>query len=186
MKQVMSLFAGPRAFVLGAALLSVAAVASLCLALAVVASLAGWAREPGVGPAYTVAQIQRGLRLQPGYWLGRSVRACGIFVATCGAPDAQGHGGGCLIAQPGEPQFGLVDSTTSDPDVDLKRSLPLRPWPVDEPLYGLLLSWLRLRIAPRHQILAAGTRVYLVTLRKEKPCEALAWARPCGYADLPL
>ena len=182
----MSLSPKPRAFVLCAALLAMAAAASLCLVLAVIASIAGWAREPDVGPVYTVAQVQRELQLQPGYWLGRSVRVRGIVVATCGAPDAQGHVGGCLIAQPGEPQFGLVDSTTSDPDVDLKQSLPLRPWPADEPLYGLLLSWLRLRAAPRHQILAAGTRVYLVTLRKEKPCQALVWARPCGYANLPL
>ena len=133
-----------------------------------------------------MADVQEGLRLQPGRWLGQRLRVRGLVVATCGFPDAQGHDGSCLIAQPGEPSFGLVDRTTWDPDVDLKRSQPV--WPVDpsQSLYGSFLSWLHVRPAPRRRLLSVQMRVYVVTLREEKPCQAQAWARPCGVAELAM
>jgi len=133
-----------------------------------------------------VADVQEGLRLQPGRWLGQRLRVRGLVVATCGFPDAQGHDGSCLIAQPGEPSFGLVDRTTWDPDVDLKRSLPVWPVRPSESVYGSLVMWLHLRAVPHHKLLSMDTGICVVALREEKPCQALAWARPCGVAELAM
>ena len=107
----------------------VSLVAALALLIgSVVAVLALERPEPILitvpGPTYTISQVQALIARQRRLSSGTVLRVRGRFVQLCSLPNKWGSS--CLPPRfPGEPSYGLVDTTTTDNDRDLLRSLPL-------------------------------------------------------------
>lgn len=148
----------------------------------------GAASPRSSAPTYTVAQVQAGLRHEPGHWLGRTVLVRGIAQGRCGFPDAAGRIGNCTLAPPGVPFFGLIDPTSSSDGSAVAGSLPLllNPPPTDPPFSGIM-RWLHVLPQSHHDtLLWQQVSTYRVHLRVLTPCTVEGLPGSCQVAEFQL